>query len=563
MNNRHDKLRNELEVLSLVWHNAKGQHLRLSVAMLLEIAIGLFPPSAIYLLQKAVGLKATNIESLFTQQNILFLLSVCFVYIILTKLSRILTAYSVAEVEFSLRNQFVKALKRKSFTEINNKTGLQSSNGLTQETSMASGLIPMVYRSFIRATCTIVAFCILLIWLSPRFFMVVLILTTAVLLSATFLRSRIKRIHQELFNRISSLYQLFAEWVNGYRVFRVYGCLDFAAKRMQDVFLTIRNTTRRLALIANCQSLMGEMLTYGVAAAIIVIMPTKGDVIDLGILISYPTAILFIRGESMVLINGYQQLATTESSIKRLFNMILGHGEEDTSTLQARNVDSITFSHVSYTYQADNVNHDILKDADLQLDKGLLHVITGPSGIGKTTTLNLLLGLLRQQEGSINIKEGNDSEEDRSGVALVEQEPFFFDGSLYENLCMGRDGISPTDVMKHLSDLRLSSIFPTEESLTKPMELLCRKLSSGEKQRLAFIRAIIGKPSVLIVDEITSNIDAETSTLITRQLKATARQILVVAVSHDPMLIGAADVVHTLKDKTFTTIKQEQEHIKT
>jgi ABC-type transport system involved in cytochrome bd biosynthesis fused ATPase/permease subunit len=110
--------------------------------------------------------------------------------------------------------------------------------------------------------------------------------------------------------------------------------------------------------------------------------------------------------------------------------------------------------------------------------------------------------------------------------------------------------------MHYLEGLHLSHLFPTEDSLTKPMELLARKLSSGEKQRLAFIRALIGRPSVLIVDEITSNIDADTSLLITQQLKAIAQQILVVAVSHDPMLIGEADDIHTLEDKTFTTRQQ-------
>jgi len=556
MDNRYGKLKNELEVLSLVWHNAKGQHLRLTTAMLLEIVIGLFPPLAIYLLQRAVGLKATNIEALLTRENIILVLAVFLVYIVLTKLSRILTAYAMAEVEYGLRTAFVAALKRKSYSEVNNRMGLQSSNGLTQETSMASSLIPMVYRSFIRATCTILAFCVLLLLLSPQFFLVVLFLSAAVLLSVTFLRSRIKHIHQELYNRISSLYQLFAEWVNGYRIFRVYGTLEFAVNRMQEVFQAIRSTSRRLALIANCQSVVGEMLTYSVAAAIILLMPANDGVIDLGILISYPTAVLFIRGEAMMVIGGYQQLANTESSIMRLFKVIKGDGSEDTSPLQVGNVTGITLDNVSYAYHTDDTTHEILKDASLRLDKGQLHVITGPSGTGKTTTLNLLLGLLHPQEGTISMEEGDNVKDGCGGIALVEQEPFFFDGSLYENLCMGRQTIDKADVMHYLEELHLSHLFPSEDSLTKPMELLAHKLSSGEKQRLAFIRSLIGHPSVLIVDEITSNIDAHTTLLITQQLKAIAQQILVIAVSHDPMLIGEADVVHTLQDKAFTTIQQ-------
>lgn len=552
---RFDKLHNELEVLRLVWRNASGQHLRLSIAMVMELVIGLFPPGAIYLLQRAVGLKATNIESLLTQQNVILVLLVYFVYLVLTKVSRIMTAYAVAEVEYAMRIQFIKALKNMSYADVTNKIGLQSSNGLTQEISMASSLIPMVYRSFIRATATILAFCALSFVVSPHFFLVVVLLTTAVVVSIVVLRKHVKRIHQALYTRISSLYQLFAEWLNGYRVLRVYDCMDFAANRMEEVFLTIRNISRRLTVMANSQSVMAEMITYSVAATIIVMMPTENGVINLGVLISYPAAILFIRGELMVLISGYQQLANTESSIKRLFQIINTPPTGKQEVRRIGNVDAISFDHVTYSYHPDTTEPAILCDADLQLMKGRLHVITGPSGIGKSTTLNLLLGLLHPQQGHIKVsQQAVPSDASRHGIALVEQEPFFFDGTLYDNLCMGRKDIATTDIMDFLTVLHMNHLFPTAESLTEKIEKFSRRLSTGEKQRLALIRALVGKPSVLVVDEVTSNIDTETSRIIIDYLHQLAREVLVVAVSHDPVFIASADEVHQLKDKKFTKI---------
>ena len=95
---------------------------------------------------------------------------------------------------------------------------------------------------------------------------------------------------------------------------RVFGCVDFASSRMRAVFLSIRNTSRQLTLMANGQSVLTEMITYIVAAVIIVMMPSKDGVINLGVLISYPAAILFISSEMIVLISGYQQLANTRKS---------------------------------------------------------------------------------------------------------------------------------------------------------------------------------------------------------------------------------------------------------
>lgn len=552
MKHRFDKIRAEIEVMRLVWRSASGQHAKLSIAMVIEMLIGLFPPFAIYLLQKAIGMQATNVEALFTRENIVFLLVVYFFYIVLIKLSRVLMAYAVAEVEYNLRKAFVDAMKNMPYSVVAGKIGLQSSNGLTQEISMASGLVPMVYRSFFRAASTIAAFCVILLVISPHFFVVVFLLTIAVLLSVTVLRSRIKRIHQELYNRISSLYQLFGEWIGGYRVFRVYNSMDFAVQRMHDVFLNIRYISRRLSLVANSQGVLAEMLTYCVAAVIIVMMPTTDGVVDLGVLVSFPTAILFIRSESMVLINGYQQLANTESSIKRLFKMI-HEAEIATGEIpEVGCVQRISFDGVSYAYESESSIHEILKNASLHLDGGLLHVITGPSGTGKTTTLNLLLGLLHPQEGCITFIT-SDSSPCRHGLALVEQEPFIFDGTLYDNLCMGRKGIATTDMMHYLAELRMTHLFPTEESLREPSEMFSWKLSSGEKQRLALVRALIGRPAVLVADEPTSNIDQDTSMLMINCMKALSEEMLVIVVSHDPALIRQADMVHTLKDKAFVS----------
>ncbi len=554
---RFEKLQREFEVLQTVWQNAHGQHLRLVLAMLLELFFGLVAPSAVFVLQKAVGVKSGSLESLLTQSNVILVLLVYFVYLALKKVSRVMTDYSVVEVEYNMRRQFVSNLKNMSYADVTTKIGLQSSNGLTQEISMASGLIPMVYRSFIRATVTIVAFCVLTFVVSPYFFFIVVLLTTSVVVAITILRERIKHIHKVLFTCISSLYQLFGEWLNGYRVFRVYDSMDFAANRMDEVFLSIRNISRRLTLMANGQKVLAEMITYCVAAIIIVMMPTDNGVINLGILISYPAAILFIRGELMVLISGYQELANTESSVKRLFQILNAPSSAERETRTVGEVAGMTLDHVTYAYRLGDAGTAILNNADAHFERGRLNVVIGQSGIGKSTTLNLLLGLLQPQQGQVLITHRQDETAGLKGMALVEQEPFFFDGSLYDNICLGRCGIAKADICHYLAILQMSHLFPTEESITETTEMLSRRLSTGEKQRLALIRALVGKPSVLVVDEVTSNIDQETSGLIINYLHELSQQILVIAVSHDPAFINMADVVYQISNNKITQKKQK------
>ena len=545
------KLHNEFEVLRLVWHHTKGQHLKLSLAMLLELLIGLFPPVGIYFLQSVVGIQVSGLNALLTRENILLLLVCFFFYILLTKVSRLLTAYAMAEVEYSLRMGFVRSLSRMSYSDISSHVDLQSSNGMVQEIAMASGLVPMVYRSFIRAGVTIVGFCVLLLLISPDYFAIVLSLTVVILVSLVTMRRRVKRIHKALYTRISSLFRLFGEWVGGHRVFLVYGCMDFAVSRMQDTFRVIRALSRRLALLSSFQSILAEVLTYSVAAVIIVLMPTNGNIIDIGVFISFPTAILFIRSEAMILIYGYQQLANTESSIMRLFQIINSQASTDLEVPHIGDIRSISFEEVTYSYHIEGADTNILKDASMLLEKGRFNVIVGSSGVGKSTTLNLLLGLLHPQVGSVSFSEDSTAAGGNFGIALVEQEPFFFDGSLYDNICMGRGGITMEDIKYYLQVLHLAHLFSTTESLTEPKEMLNRRLSTGEKQRIALIRALVGHPSVLVVDEGTSNIDPETSHFIIDYLYQLSRRMLVVAVSHDPALIEKADTVYQIKEKKF------------
>ena len=220
------------------------------------------------------------------------------------------------------------------------------------------------------------------------------------------------------------------------------------------------------------------------------------------------------------------------------------------------NVQQICFDGISYSYQPEADGPQILRQARLVLEKGRLNVITGSSGTGKSTTLNLLLGLLHAQEGSVKmVADKKSADDERHGIALVEQEPFFFDGTLYDNICMGRKGINTTDIIIYLQALHLNNLFPTIESLTEKKEMFRRRLSSGEKQRLALIRALVGNPSILVVDEVTSNIDVPTASLIIDYLYQLARQVLVVAVSHDSSFIAKADVVYQLEYKQFTNIK--------
>ena len=183
---------------------------------------------------------------------------------------------------------------------------------------MTSSLIPMIYRSFLRAPITIISAIVLLMIISPRMLALVTLMLAMIVAISLWLRSRLKHFHREQYDATSSLLQYFSEWLAGNRIFHVYGAEDFYARKMSSAFDKIVDVSKRHKLYSTGQSILTEILTYIAVIVFVVFLSEGNGQIDLGIVISFPALLLLIRSEILIFVGGYQQLATTESSISRL-----------------------------------------------------------------------------------------------------------------------------------------------------------------------------------------------------------------------------------------------------
>ena len=282
-----------------------------------------------------------------------------------------------------------------------------------------------------------------------------------------------------------------------------------------------------------------------------VVYLSDGDgYIDVGIVLSFPAVILLIRSEIIKLVEGYQQLANTESSVSRLQLVLQMEAPADSGSTWNEKIETIGLNDLSYWYDSPDKQGSqserttILEHANLTFSKSRLNVITGPNGTGKSTTINLILGLLKPQEGTICYNGKDISDYTNASLltqfAIVEQEPFIFQGTLLDNITLGRE-ISDEAVRQYLADYALEYLIGESGDLSLRIGAKGRALSSGEKQRLALIRALIGEPSVIILDEPTSNIDYATAAMIRKSMNELAKQRLVICVSHDPEMIADQD----------------------
>jgi ATP-binding cassette subfamily B protein len=215
---------------------------------------------------------------------------------------------------------------------------------------------------------------------------------------------------------------------------------------------------------------------------------------------------------------------------------------------------SIELHDVSFRY---GCREDVLKGVNMKIPVGARVAIVGQSGCGKSTLLKLLTRKYDPTEGSLRI-DGIDLrdyqlDEVRSRIAVVEQEPFVFSGTVRENVAMGNPNADLSDVARAIAAAGLDR-FVTE--LPQRYETLIGErganLSGGQKQRLAIARALIRQPEVLIFDEATSHLDTATERAIQNNLQAEFIGKTVVMVAHRLSTIRDVDIIFVMEEGQIT-----------
>ena len=208
----------------------------------------------------------------------------------------------------------------------------------------------------------------------------------------------------------------------------------------------------------------------------------------------------------------------------------------------------IQLKNLSFSY---NSSTPILNDLNLTFPQGKMSAIIGPSGVGKSTIIHLLMGLLNPTAGVIliNGKPLSDYELDswRSRIGYVGQDPFLFHGSIRDNIRMGH--LEATD--DQVEDAaRAAAIHDTIMAQPNGYNTLVgdrgMTLSGGQKQRISIARAMVRDPDLYLFDEATSALDHESERLIQQAMERLSQSKTVIVVAHRLSTIEHADVVFDL-----------------
>jgi len=188
----------------------------------------------------------------------------------------------------------------------------------------------------------------------------------------------------------------------------------------------------------------------------------------------------------------------------------------------------------------------------LSIPAGSFTAIVGPSGAGKTTIADLFTGLIRPQQGHVWIDdlllEQVDLKQWRRMIGYVPQETFLLHDTVLLNVTLGDANLTEADAEEAL---RAAGAWDFVKVL--PMGISSSvgergaALSGGQRQRIAIARALAHRPKLLILDEITSALDPDSEAAICRTLQGLRGQLTILAISHQPAIVQAADSVYRLE----------------
>lgn len=380
-------------------------------------------------------------------------------------------------------------------------------------------------------------------------------------------------------NAIGQKNQQIQSRIAKWRIQSIYGLKDVKVLHREEFFVRNyyesgaigANVARNYAVMNNTPRLMIETVFIAAMLSFILVFTLQGG--DFTALFSKLTAFAAAAVRVMPAtnrINTYlSEIAYAQPCLDYLYENLtesmkldvngsvtglLGEKKEENPPLAL--TDRIALDHISYTYP--NTDKPIFMDAHMEVKKGQSVGIMGPSGAGKSTIVDILLGLLHVQEGTITC-DGRNVFEDYpswlSKIGYIPQSIYLIDESIRDNIAFGIDAdkIDDERIWEALEEAQLKSFV---EELPEGLETTIGdrgvRISGGQRQRLGIARALYHNPEILVFDEATSALDGDTETAVMEAINSFHGKKTMVIIAHRLNTIEKCDKIYKVENGKIT-----------
>lgn len=356
--------------------------------------------------------------------------------------------------------------------------------------------------------------------------------------------------------------------VRGIRVVKSFGKEDEEIRKFDEVSYNLAQVT---AANDKLWTMLSTILSFVIGAGEFLVLYYGGlRVVDgamtVGKLVQFTAYIGFIYGPLQWMATLPRQMATFATSAAKLFEIL----DEQSDINDPKEPDKfdikgeIQFKDVHFGYKS---YEPVLKGINFTINPGEMVGIVGPSGVGKSTIINLILRFYDVNSGQVLI-DGHDirelTQKDlRDATGAVFQEIFLFSGTIYENILYANPSATSDDVFAAAKLANAHEfIMETADGYNTKIGENGSSLSGGERQRLAIARAILRDPKILIMDEATASLDTETESLIQEALSRLIKGRTTIAIAHRLSTLRHADKLIVLEKGKIAEMGTHEELLK-
>ena len=471
------------------------------------------------------------------------------------------------EIKKTLQSQMLGSLIHADTQLIDKKHSGKFISNLTFDVSHITNLLSNAILSLFKDSLTLIGLLTVMFYQNWRLSLIAIIMIPLASISAKSLGKRIGKVVTEAQEKSGFLNTYLIELFKNHKLIKIFQKEEYETKRANKHLNELKDKTKKINLVYIRMSPIMETLT-GIMIAILIFYSGKlalKNEMDVGNFFSFLAAMMLayhpIRSLStlnMTVNQGISAAARILPIIDNKNNITDHEGAKDIRITDA----NIEFNNVNFKYNSDE--NDILKNVNLKITGGKMTSLVGHSGSGKSTILNLIPRFYDAQSGDILID--NQSiykikiKSLRDKISLVSQDTTLFDDTINNNIAYAKRDVTDEEI---IAAAKFSYSHEFIDKLPNKYETIIGengiRLSGGEKQRLSIARAMIKKSPIILLDEATSSLDAETESKIQDALKILTKDKTTIVIAHRLSTILNSDKIYIVDSGNIITSGKHDE----
>ena len=543
------------EILKRLYKDYTRKYLyRIVIAFILSLVLAGSTSSIAYLLDPAI-------EKIFLNKDktLIYLIPFLIVIAFAAKGASLYGAKVIMikiseEVRKALQIDMMKSLIKADTNFIEKKHSGKIITNIMNDVNYMTGLVSVAILNLFKDSLTLIGLLSVMFYQNWKLSLVAIIMIPLASFFANFLGKRITKITTQAMDRAGLVNTYLLEIFKNHKLIKIFQKESYEAARADNVLKELMKQSKKLQIIYARSSPIMEVLT-GIMIAILIFYSGNliiNDELGIGNFFSFLAAMMLayqpVRSLATLNITINQGLAGARRILPILD--LKEKISEDTSLDKINlNQGNIEFKNVNFTY--DEEDRVVLNDVNLLIAGGKMTSLVGHSGAGKSTILNLIPRFYEPLSGDIKIDNQSIFSKRlsslRNNISLVSQETTLFDDTVLNNIKYAN--LDATDKqVQEAAELSHSSEFI--DALPKKYDTLIGengvRLSGGEKQRISIARAILKKSKIILLDEATSSLDAETEQKIQDAINFLTRGRTTLVIAHRLSTILNSDKIYVV-----------------